>query len=584
MTAQQPRSFDVVEWFAQNDKSITCQALREAGWATVSVALASAFSGAWVVTGGAVVVNTALAYAWSALGCEGEPPDDIPLPDVPNCTKVTGYGNLMLYRALNDDLRQMATNVVEIVRVYPEYYTDSNGNLTGGTAAACDARLTNGNVETYRLGYAAHQVQWYIDPVDGVCDGTDYPADDQPIGPPITGPTDGDCEWIVVPIDGYVDDQGRYWFKYQVTPKQEGCGDPYTYWDSHNGPVFCTADSPCPPPDGGGGGGGGGEDCVCEDGEDGAPGPPGPPGPEGPEGPEGPRGADGPPGPEGPEGPQGPPGPAGGGDGGINCCDEVLAKLSTLENKVDKIQGDLPTFPEGKDWTDYIEDVAAGLVIIDALASWIGAGTNEDNKFPGVDYTLEGVCEDVGEGEEQPVKTIPIPQTEGLFSVIARVDALSILLQTHLEYKTPTCNGKPLLEGDWVTVRFESDQNSPNGERPLRKLLRYRTKSGADLNVIRDHWSDFVWSAGSVIVSHKGAWWGTPKVWARSIDEGKRVLHHAAREAGLDPDQIGQWVISGSRDPRYGMPGTMRVAQVGGLDWVTSRDGPSALPDLAADS
>ena len=141
----------------------------------------------------------------------------------------------------------------------------------------------------------------------------------------------------------------------------------------------------------------------------------------------------------------------------------------------------------------------------------------------------------------------------------------------------------PILEGDWVTVRFESLENSPQGTRPLRKLFRYRSQSALDLGQKAAYWENFTWNAGAVCVQHKGAWWGTPQCWASNADEGKRVIRFAGLEAGIDPDVLGQWVISGSSDPRYGQPGSMKVAQVQGLDWVTSRQGPSGLPLLTVD-
>ena len=61
------------------------------------------------------------------------------------------------------------------------------------------------------------------------------------------------------------------------------------------------------------------------------------------------------------------------------------------------------------------------------------------------------------------------------------------------------------------------------------------------------------------------------------------MIRFAGLEAGIDPDVLGEWVISGSSDPRYGQPGSMRVAQVQGLEWVTSRQGPSGLPLLTVD-
>jgi hypothetical protein len=115
--------------------------------------------------------------------------------------------------------------------------------------------------------------------------------------------------------------------------------------------------------------------------------------------------------------------------------------------------------------------------------------------------------------------------------------------------------------------------------RPLRKRLKYRDLTGASLEAHTNHWADFQWEAGPVCVIHKGAAWGVPQVWAASAAEGKRVIRHAAAIAGIDPDTEGEWVITGSLDPRYGRSGTMRtnVLQDGCLS-VTKREGPSRLP------
>ena len=139
---------------------------------------------------------------------------------------------------------------------------------------------------------------------------------------------------------------------------------------------------------------------------------------------------------------------------------------------------------------------------------------------------------------------------------------------------------KPELLGDWVSIRFVSDGISPGGTNPLRKLFRYRSQSSRTDEQLREYWSGFTWTAGPVIVSHKGTWWGTPQVWASSAEEGKRVLRFAAGEAGATPDTDGEWIVTGSASPRYGMSGTMRIQQYRGRDWVTSRIGPSGPVEL----
>ena len=139
---------------------------------------------------------------------------------------------------------------------------------------------------------------------------------------------------------------------------------------------------------------------------------------------------------------------------------------------------------------------------------------------------------------------------------------------------------KPELLGDWISIRFISDGVSPNGTAPLRKLFRYRSQSSRNEQQLREYWEGFTWQAGPVIVQHRGTWWGTPQVWASSAEEGKRVLRFAAGEAGATPDTDGEWIVTGSASARYGMPGTMRIQQYRGRDWVTQRVGPSGPVEL----
>jgi hypothetical protein len=121
------------------------------------------------------------------------------------------------------------------------------------------------------------------------------------------------------------------------------------------------------------------------------------------------------------------------------------------------------------------------------------------------------------------------------------------------------------------------------GERPLRKQLRYRDQTGASLEAHTDHWRDFEWQAGPVCVIHKGAAWGVPQVWAASAAEGKRVLRHAGVIAGVDVDEEGEWVVTGTLDPRYGRTGTMLVKGLrDGAVSVTKREGSSGLPQVAS--
>ena len=246
--------------------------------------------------------------------------------------------------------------------------------------------------------------------------------------------------------------------------------------------------------------------------------------------------------------------------------------------------GPLPPFgPEGEPWwADLLQAALGGLAALTADRILDGLF---QSTYPGLIYRMVSVCETDSGGE--PISEsvdVPIPALTAPDAQLARLDAIVELLQAAKNFKQPVCPPeRPELLGDWVTVRFESLEISPQGTRPLRKLFRYRSQSALDLGQIAAYWENFQWNAGPVCVQHKGAWWGTPQCWASNAEEGKRVIRFAGLEAGIDPDVIGEWVISGSSDPRFGMPGTMQVAKVQGLEWVTSRQGPSGLPLLTVD-
>ena len=190
-------------------------------------------------------------------------------------------------------------------------------------------------------------------------------------------------------------------------------------------------------------------------------------------------------------------------------------------------------------------------------------------------FTLQAPCDFDAEG--QPLtQTWSYEKQKADERMLAHQITILEVLQTHLNWKTPTCDcsdEKPPLEGQWVTTRWESTEKMAHSGRRLRKLFRYRTKSTRDVGQLSAYWEAFTWQAGTVCVRHTGAWWGDPQVWASTEEEGQRVIRFAAAEAGLDPDQTGQWATSSSRSPRYGMSGTMKVARFEGFPWVASRDG-----------
>ena len=193
-------------------------------------------------------------------------------------------------------------------------------------------------------------------------------------------------------------------------------------------------------------------------------------------------------------------------------------------------------------------------------------GENDDGSVANIQYQLAGATE-----------------FADCFNALASQNyEIMRMLQQHLQWKTPICPPEtPELEGEFRTISFRSDETSPYGKSRLRKRLRYRSVSGIGLGELVDHWRDFTFEAGPVCVKHTGSPWGSPQVWAATEAEGKRVLLHAAGEAGVDPNQVGRWLIGSSDSSRIGVSGTMRVDTTGGYYWITERDGSNGRPIVA---
>jgi hypothetical protein len=247
--------------------------------------------------------------------------------------------------------------------------------------------------------------------------------------------------------------------------------------------------------------------------------------------------------------------------------------------------GDLPLpGPDGEPWwLDLLKGALGGIAagVTEQFLESIFAST-----YPGLIYRMVSVCETNEQGDPiSEVVEVPIPDLKAPDAQLARLDAIVELLQAGKNFKQPTCEPeKPCLEGDFRTISFRSTTTSPYGKSALRKRFRYRSLSGRGLGEVVEHWKDFSFQSGNVIVSHKGHTWGTPQVWATSITEGKRVIQHAAREAGFDADKVGEWVISGSSSPRYGVSAQMKVDTTGGFYWITARDGSNNRPTVGLTS
>jgi hypothetical protein len=221
-----------------------------------------------------------------------------------------------------------------------------------------------------------------------------------------------------------------------------------------------------------------------------------------------------------------------------------------------------------------------------ALTGLAGAAINQAldaalaKVYDGAIYRMEAPCDKDQDGNpliwEKEIP--PAPSTDALGY---RLTAIHEQISQALAWKTPICDDQPTGEGEFRTIHFRSSSPSPYSSSRLRKRFRYRSTSGFGLGELVDYWKDFSFESGPVVVSHLGSPWGTPKVWAATEDEGKRVIRHAAGEAGIDPDQVGRWRVSSSDSSRLGVSDTMTVDNEGGFWRITARDGADGRPIVA---
>lgn len=193
-----------------------------------------------------------------------------------------------------------------------------------------------------------------------------------------------------------------------------------------------------------------------------------------------------------------------------------------------------------------------------------------------------------GEGPDGQIltQTYQLPGAATLkdsFEALSQQNAqIMAMIQQHLLWKTPTCPEEtPELQGEFRTISFRSDETSPYGKSRLRKRLRYRSMSGNDLGQLVDYWKDFTFVGGPYRVRWSGGTWGTVEVWASTEAEGKRVIQHAAGEAGFDPFETGRWSVRLSGSTRLGVSLPMKIDTTGGFYWITARDGSDGRPIVA---
>lgn len=227
-------------------------------------------------------------------------------------------------------------------------------------------------------------------------------------------------------------------------------------------------------------------------------------------------------------------------------------------------------------WLETIREILGG-VVSNIITETISGLFEEP--LPATSREIYAACEYKQDGTPETY-TVNFPEEGWNDRVLSALDAIVDFQQQILLWKTPVCSGAPVpLTGDPVTINWISDGLSMASATPLRKLFTYFDDSGSSLQQTVDHWKDFTWESGPVVVSLVGTTLGKPQVWASSVEEAKRVINHAASISGTDMTKA-DWLVSTPKSARYGQAGTMRVNRSrDGVLGITKRPGPSGFPE-----
>ena len=232
--------------------------------------------------------------------------------------------------------------------------------------------------------------------------------------------------------------------------------------------------------------------------------------------------------------------------------------------------------PDGTPWWGKILIGATGALAGNLLGQIIK--NHYEKVYPPGAFDLVAPCDFEEDGKTPLVRTWDFPASKINERILIHQAALMEIMQQHLDWKTPVCLAK-YEKGAYVrSLAFESEADPDNNYQRTTKRFRYRSNSPCDVRLLAEHWRDFIWNTGPVIVKHTGSPLGSPQVWAATADEGKRVIQHAGREAGIDPDKAGKWTIGSVDSPRYGLRSTVGLKEVDGIWAATSRIGPSDWP------
>ena len=485
----------------------------------------------WATIGTSLVGIGFEAYA-AINGCDYNPED--PIPFVPSgecsncCSAASGGGGDIVAYANGTKYPQSIEGWTQVTRVEGPYTgPDPNTNYWNYSGFRGDAR-TN-----FQLPLPKTQGKPCVcieNIVGGSCQDDDK---DDPKTPSydFTDPETG-CTWNVYVVDSFIGPGGLPVLRYRASSNNPSlCGPDYEWWFYPDGTVQPVVPDPPEQPE---------------------PTQPPTPGPD-----------DGPtPTPDDPvddpvppiPAPTDPPAPP------LDCCNAVLVAVQQLKNAVSVVDQNLRNHMNNMTKTRVADR--------DKDQFTAACDKNDDGELESKEYQLVG-----GQGLFPMLQALQTNQNE-----------LTDLLQQHLEWRTPICEGETSDKNDTaVTVRFVSAQYSASGNDYLHKRLRYFSSTAGSLETYAAKWSGFTWKSGPFVVQHVGTALGAPQVWAETEDEAKRVIRKCFEGEGIDPDEEGSWKSWEVSSARYGEVQTMSPYKRDQYIWVTSRRGPSGSVELAPD-
>jgi hypothetical protein len=256
----------ILNWVDENWKDIECQFYGGIQQGAFSAAAASAFTGKFPIALGLAGVSYAAGKTAEMAGCTYEEPQPDNPPAIAGCKQISqipfnknNYGNLYINRTDYDDpgapigiyvvsidkIEEYNPNVGPSWRFFWTYINNAQYSISGNeppTYAQGSYYFTKRGLRyplatLIPVGGATCEI-----PAPDAGPGPHNPGD--PISDPITK-YENDCNWTIQATDAYVDDQGKWHTYYTITADNDGCGGPFAYWSSDEGPQYV---SPKPDP------------------------------------------------------------------------------------------------------------------------------------------------------------------------------------------------------------------------------------------------------------------------------------------------------------------------------------------------